>query len=797
MPLLETLPDFVEKSLSELRQQREERVGAVPVGTALHSVPGTGLTSEASPGSPALETGVATDPGSELSDPNSHLAIEAQVKRIAFATDLDAKGAFGEEWLVVEDGSVHVFEPDGSAKAKLKYSVPISDIKEAKAETYIGNGLLEVRTKQAETIEMVRFSQAIYGEANTVARQITALAQGKIPKKEKIDEKRKRCPRCRRVLPDDTEVCPGCVNKRAVLLRLFQFLKPFKIQVVTSVVVILVSNLLNLLPPWIGKLIIDDIQEQTAHHTHNIRPIVGFVGILLIARLLTGIADYVGRRVAAFLGARVSMNVRVTLYNKFTQLSLGYYDKRSTGTVMSRITSDSEQIWDFLTDGAPWFFSNAISLLSIGFMLFRMHSKLAALLLLPGPFIYMLNKWFMPRAHRRWHHVWHRISKMHSSLNSSLNGMRVVKAFAQEDREQDRFTQRNEQVFQASFQANAMWATYWPILSLLMSTGSFIIWIYGGSQVMLGGMTLGTLTAFGGYLMQFYSPFQNFSRVLDWTTRSLTAAERVFEILDTEPDIKDSADAVAMPDIKGEVEFEDVSFTYDKAKRVLDNFSLKVAPGEMIGLVGHSGAGKSTIINLLSRFYDATEGEIRIDGVDIRDIKQSDFRHQFGIVLQEPFLFPGTIRDNIAYAKPDATIEEVLRASKAANCHNFILKFPDGYDTQVGERGQRLSGGERQRISIARAILHDPKILILDEATASVDTETEKLIQEAIARLIQNRTTFAIAHRLSTLRNANRLVVMKDGKMVECGSHDELMETDGVYANLVKIQNEVNKLRAI
>ena len=225
--------------------------------------------------------------------------------------------------------------------------------------------------------------------------------------------------------------------------------------------------------------------------------------------------------------------------------------------------------------------------------------------------------------------------------------------------------------------------------------------------------------------------------------------------------------------------------------------ALKVEAGEMIGLVGHSGAGKSTIINLLSRFYDVTDGTIKIDGVDVKNIKREDFRGQLGIVLQEPFLFPGTIRDNIAYAKPDASIEEIMISAKAANCHNFIMKFPDGYDTQVGERGQRLSGGERQRISIARAILHDPKILILDEATASVDTETEKQIQEAISNLIKNRTTFAIAHRLSTLRNASRLVVMKEGKMVECGTHDELMEEDGVYANLVKIQNEVNKIRVL
>lgn len=375
--------------------------------------------------------------------------------------------------------------------------------------------------------------------------------------------------------------------------------------------------------------------------------------------------------------------------------------------------------------------------------------------------------------------------------------MRVVKAFAQEGREVNHFRNRNEAVFQASYAANAFWAVYWPVLGLLMSVGSYIIWIFGGYSVLHHAMTLGTLTAFNGYLVLFYQPFQNFSRVVDWSTRSLTAAERVFEVLDTEPDVRESSKPVALPEMQGAVEFDKVSFTYDKAKRVLEDFTLKVEPGEMIGLVGHSGAGKSTIINLLSRFYDVTEGSIKIDGVDIRNVRKEDFRRQFGIVLQEPFLFPGTIRDNIAYAKPDASIEDIMRAAKAGNCHEFILKFPDGYDTQVGERGQRLSGGERQRISIARAILHDPKILILDEATASVDTETEKQIQEAIARLIQNRTTFAIAHRLSTLRNANRLVVMKEGKMVESGTHEELIEKDGVYANLVKIQNEVNKLKAI
>jgi ATP-binding cassette subfamily B protein len=271
----------------------------------------------------------------------------------------------------------------------------------------------------------------------------------------------------------------------------------------------------------------------------------------------------------------------------------------------------------------------------------------------------------------------------------------------------------------------------------------------------------------------------------------------VFEVLDTQPDVSEAPEPIPAPNLQGAVEFDRVCFSYDKGKRALEDFSLKVEPGEMIGLVGHSGAGKSTVINLLARFYDVQEGCVKIDGVDVRNLRQDDFRSQLGIVLQEPFLFPGTIRDNISYAHPGATIVEIMQAAKAANCHEFILKFPDGYDTQVGERGQRLSGGERQRISIARAILHNPKILVLDEATASVDTETERQIQEAIARLIKGRTTFAIAHRLSTLRNASRLAVMKDGKLVELGTHDELMDQDGVYAKLVKIQLEVNKIRAV
>ena len=308
-------------------------------------------------------------------------------------------------------------------------------------------------------------------------------------------------------------------------------------------------------------------------------------------------------------------------------------------------------------------------------------------------------------------------------------------------------------------------------------------------------MSIGELTQFIGYVAMLQQPLMMLQRIVDWTTRSLTAAERVFEVMDTPIEVGDREDSVSMPDMKGAVTFKDVHFGYEKAREVLHGVSMEVAPGEVIGLVGHSGAGKSTLINILMRFYDPTQGTVEMDGVDLRKIKLEDFRSQVGVVLQESYLFPGSIKDNIAYGRPKATLEEVMQAAKAANAHDFIVNFPDGYDSYVGERGQRLSGGERQRIAIARAILHNPKVLILDEATASVDTETERMIQEALERLISGRTVFAIAHRLSTLRNADRLIVIDKGKVAEVGTHDELMGREkGIYAKLVEMQMQMHRM---
>ncbi len=721
--------------------------------------------------------------------------------RLTIKADLDREGQFGERWLVVDQTHVRVLRASPNAPAPVELDIPISDIKEAKTESLVGNGALRLTLRDGQVLEAVRYTLGAAPAFQAAARVLSAYIKDEDPSDSLLADfdSKKSCGKCGDPLPDDTNVCPKCVDRKAVLLRLLSYALPYKARVTVVVLLMLAGTYMTMLPLLLQKRLMDDVLIPHRHPSWIGAIVAGLIGASLLG---VGIQVWRGRLVS-WMSNHMVHTIRVQAYNRLQSLSLSYYDKRQTGSLMSRVTQDVGELQDFLVQGITFFLVNTLTILGFLFILLRQDWKLTLLVLIPVPLVVLATNKLWKMLRNRFHRVWHLRSGLSGSINAAISGVRVVKAFAQETREASRFQNRSSALFTANVQVGQAWNTYFPVLSFLTTAGVFIVWFYGGHQVFANshnlavrGMTVGALTLFIGAIGQLMSPIQQMTQIADWLSRSTAAAERVFEVIDAEPEVADAPDAVAMPHMEGRVEMDGVWFSYDKNQQTLENVSVQVEPGEMIGLVGHSGAGKSTIINLLSRFYDVKDGKILIDGVDIRKIKMEDLRRQIGVVLQEPFLFPGTISDNIAYAKPGATPLEIMQAAKAANAHEFVMRFPDGYDTYVGERGARLSGGERQRLSIARAILHDPRILILDEATASVDTETEKQIQEAMARLIQGRTTFAIAHRLSTLRNASRLMVMEKGKLVELGTHDELLDKpEGVFRRLVNMQQEVNKLK--
>jgi ATP-binding cassette subfamily B protein len=702
--------------------------------------------------------------------------------------DLTFQGRLGESRLVVTDKAAYRIEstPLGD---ELLASFELSELKNPRIEDLVDASAL-VADYQGRTVELVRSTSKRSLHVAGAEKRLKALLEGK-PMPDIEDEVRV-CPKCGRPLPrKNSDVCEACVNRGQTLLRLFEYTRPYRARLIWGTILTLGGTLVELIPPYLTMHLVDDVLQNGQR-----AKFLPLIGLLILSQVFVSAVRIARGRNVAFLGMKITVAIRHSLFEKMQALSLSFYDKRNVGSLMSRMTNDTGALYDVLVDGIPVVLNQVALLIGIPIALLLMNWPIAIWVILPLPFVFYAVRWFRRRMHRVWSRTWHQWSRMSGTLNGILQGTRVVKAFNGEDREVKRFNRRITDLAQSGYIAESSWSTFFPLVTFTMALSTIVVWYVGGQGVLGGRMTLGELTAFLAYVAMLQGPLMMLQRIMDWSTRALTAAERVFEVMDTPVDIENAEDAVPMPNVQGAVKFTDVHFGYDKAREVLHGVDLDVKPGEMIGLVGHSGAGKSTLFNLLMRFYDPTQGHIELDGVDLRKIQLDDFRRQVGVVLQESYLFPGSIKDNIAYGRPEASLIEVMEAAKAANAHDFIVGFPDGYDTYVGERGQRLSGGERQRIAIARAILHNPKVLILDEATASVDTETERMIQEALERLVENRTTFAIAHRLSTLRNANRLVVIQDGKVAEVGTHDELLgKEDGIYKKLVDMQMEVNKLR--
>lgn len=601
------------------------------------------------------------------------------------------------------------------------------------------------------------------------------------------------CEHCGRPYLPGSIICPFCTKKSGVAHRLWEVARPYKWHLLIAVVLFFGITLINLITPTLNRVLVDKYINAPAPQTISV---VGFLGVIIsmaVAQLFAHALSILRNRALIRSSNHVVVSLRELVFAKIQAMSINRISQRTAGALMHRVTNDTVVIRDFITNVLPEFVQEVLVLLFISVYLFLYDWRLALLILLPTPFVIASFRFLRKRLRLLFRRRWSVGVRANSILHDIFSGIRVVKAFGMEKYEADRFDEVSTEYRNASIKTSNYWQTVHPILHFLIGIGEFFLLFYVGNHILDGTMTLGQMAQFSTYVSMLYTPLRWLSMLPQRLTDFGTAATKLFEIIDETIEIDDKPDAKSTP-IRGTVDFNNVSFGYDNTTDVLSDINLHVEPGEMIGIVGRSGVGKTTLINLLMRLYDVQSGSICIDGIDLRDFSQESLHSQIGVVLQETFLFAGTVYDNIAYAKPTATREEILNAATVAGAHEFIMRLPDAYNTRIGEKGYTLSGGERQRISIARALLHDPRILILDEATAALDTATERQIQEALQRLMKNRTTFAIAHRLSTLRNATRLIVLDKGAIAEVGTHEELLEKKGIYYNLVMAQRQMSTM---
>jgi ATP-binding cassette, subfamily B, bacterial len=611
------------------------------------------------------------------------------------------------------------------------------------------------------------------------------------------------CPVCQAVMREDDDECPSCGREDLAppstwtLLKLWRFARPYQRSLLGGFVLTLAATAATLVPPYLTMPLMDEVLIPYQNGA-PINPqlvsmyLLGLLGAALLAWVLGWAKTYI----LALVSERIGADLRTSTYEHLLKLSLEYFGDRRTGDLIARIGNETDRINVFLSLHLLDFATDVLMILMTAVILFTINPTLALVTLLPLPFIAWLIHVVRERLRTGFEKIDRVWAEVTNVLADTIPGIRVVKAFAQEDREATRFKDANRHNLMVNDRLNRVWALFSPTVTLMTEVGLLVVWGFGIWLVSDDQITVGVLTAFLAYIGRFYGRLDTMSRIVSHTQKAASGAKRIFDILDHVSSVPEPVNPLPLPPVQGRITVRDAGFRYGN-RAVIRQLNLDIQPGQMIGLVGHSGSGKSTLVNLICRFYDLTEGAIELDGTDIRQLKISDYRSQIGLVLQEPFLFFGTIADNIAYGKPGATREDIVAAARAAHAHEFILRMPQGYDSLVGERGQGLSGGERQRISIARALLINPRILILDEATSAVDTETEKEIQRALDNLVRGRTTIAIAHRLSTLRKADRLVVMDKGVVVEEGSHDELIEAQGAYWRLYEAQQRQAEAEAV
>ncbi len=565
--------------------------------------------------------------------------------------------------------------------------------------------------------------------------------------------------------------------------RLLVFVKPYSWRMVFGLICMIVAAAAYLVVPWLIKNVVDEVLQAKDMMMLNL-----VVAAILLVFLIRGFATYGQTYTMSYIGQRVIIDIREALFKHLQRLDQAYFDRRKTGVIMSNLTNDVGALQTAIVDNLISFITEGVTLVGSLVSMILLDWKLTLVTLVIVPVVLGIINIFGKRLRLAGHDVQGRIADITSLLQETISGIRVVRSFARESHEVKRFENENQRNFRAVMRATKLTSLLSPMVEFSAAIAVTVILWYGGYSVVTGVISAGSLIAFLIYAINLSNPVKRLSQVYGNIQKAMAAGDRVFAILDTEPTVKEKPNAKPLPEVTGQVEFDHVSFSYDGEKNAITDLNLNVDPGQIIAIVGPSGAGKTTVANLLPRFYDVTEGALRIDGTDVRDVTFQSLREQIGLVPQDTMLFNATVKDNILYGRLDATDDEVYAAAKAANALEFIDKLPEGMQTMVGERGNSLSGGQRQRIAIARAILKNPKILILDEATSALDTESEKLVQEALERLMKGRTAFVIAHRLSTIKNADRIVVLKQGRIEEFGTHEQLLDRDGLYSHLYSVQ---------
>ena len=752
--------------------------------------------------------------------------IDPTTPDMCLKLDQDMKGDYGEVWLVYSraDGSIYRVIGDGVE------TFPLSRMTAPYIDNYTTSNRLQVHLHAEddlppeqgeltdEAFREVKKTYAVGGTTvvlgyctNSIKLKLLAFVGlwERLDRGEEIadddgifNQFERACPKCGRMYSDPrNRVCEHCVNKKGVMGRLMGYFMVFKKQVFVVLLCLLATTALSLLNPIVsGSILFDQVitpptfdevtGEQLTGMMHEEKYVYIWVGVLTGMALLSMGIGIIQNRTNAYLSTRVTRNMKNDIFRAMQRLSLSYFNANPTGKLINRVNYDAERIRSFFIDGVPYLISNVLSYIVLTILLFCMNWKLTLILYSPIIPVVLILKFALPKLWKCYSHQWRRSSSMNTMMNDSLSGIRVVKAFAKEDGETSRFYEYATKLYNANLRTQKVSMFIFPIISILIGATCHAMWGFAGFEVMGERMTYGDLVVYMGYTGMIFGPLGFFTNFTNMVTDTLNSAVRMFEVLDQVPEVAEAPDPVRLDSIEGEIVFDHVNFHYNPNRPILKDISFTIKKGDHVGLVGHTGSGKSTIANLITRMYDTVSGTITIDGVDIKQLETNSLRRNVAIVSQEVYIFRGTIMDNIRYARPEATRDEVVAAAKAANAHDFIVSLPEGYDTMVGIGTRSLSGGERQRVSIARALLLNPSLLILDEATAAMDTETERLISEAIDRVSAGKTTISIAHRLSTLKNCDYLMAIDNGELAELGSAEELLEKKGIYYKLWTLQNE-------